>query len=510
MAEASGAWLHGLAAASVGRERKSRASTEITGEDVVSALQAEEKESLIQLLLDWSERDWELRERLMLLAAGQKGGGVLAARVRRSLEQAIRIRGFVDYRGMPEYAVRVDAAIDAVEGMLKGGQADDVIELCEVGVRKLVDAIGKTDDSDGYMGGLMERLQDLHLKACEKARPDPEALARRLFACEMKAEHDEWSQSAEKYAEVLGVNGLSVFRKLAEAEWAKVPVRTEARSYSESGECYRITSMMESMARQSGDVEQLVAVLERDLSSAHRYLRIAGAYREAGRHDKALAWAERGAVAIPGGDGAALRVFVAEEYQRQERHADALRMIWAEFRNRPDLTSYKLLAGFASKADEGDDWRERALEHLRRVMTGKPGEARSDGAMAHRWRDRKQDHSLLVEIFLYEGRAEDAWQEAQAGGCGDDLWLRLAREREKMHQEEAAPIYLRLAEQSIIHAQVGRYEAAVQLLEKAAALLHSVGRSEEFEELFGTLRVKYKAKRNLQKLVEERRGFLYL
>jgi hypothetical protein len=61
-----------------------------------------------------------------------------------------------------------------------------------------------------------------------------------------------------------------------------------------------------------------------------------------------------------------------------------------------------------------------------------------------------------------------------------------------------------------ISAQGSRYEPAVQLLEKAAALLHSQGRSEEFEQLFETLRQKYKAKRNLQKLAEARRKFLYL
>lgn len=38
------------------------------------------------------------------------------------------------------------------------------------------------DDSDGAMGGLLERVQELHLAACEVARPDPVNLATRLFA----------------------------------------------------------------------------------------------------------------------------------------------------------------------------------------------------------------------------------------------------------------------------------------------------------------------------------------
>ncbi len=501
------AWLHGRVVPSAGG--KDWASAEVTDQDVVKALQAEDKGALIQLLLDWSQRDEALRRRLMFFAAGRKDPGVLIAQAKKSLEQAIRIRGFVDYWGMEGYAARIEEALDEVEALL-GGQAEGMIDLCENGMRRLVAAIEKTDDSDGYMSGLMERLQDLHLKACEEAQPDPVALAGRLFSFELKAEYDEWSRSSEKYSNVLGAKGLAAFRELAEAEWAKVPVRTDKRSYSEGGGHYRLTAIMESIARRSGDVEQLVAVLERDISSAYQYLRIAGAYREAGSLDKALAWAERGVASTTGYDGAALRIFVAEEYQRRERHADALRIIWIEFRNGPGLASYRLLEKFAHEAEEWDDWRARALAHIRRAIAGKQGEARNDNVLLQRWRDRKLDHSLLVEIFLYERRTEDAWQEAQAGGCSNDLWLRLAEEREKTHPEDAAPIYLRLGEQAIVNAASSRYEPAIQLLEKAAALLQSLGRGEEFEEQFEALRKRYKAKRNLQKLAEERRKFLYL
>ncbi len=31
----------------------------------------------------------------------------------------------------------------------------------------------RVDDSDGEMGGVLGRLQEVHLAACEAARPDP-------------------------------------------------------------------------------------------------------------------------------------------------------------------------------------------------------------------------------------------------------------------------------------------------------------------------------------------------
>lgn len=126
------AWLHGQAVPGAGK--KTAASTEFTDEDLAKALQAEDKATLIKLLLDRAEEDEALRGRLLLLAAGQKGAGPLIAQARKSLEKAIRIRGFVDYHEMPGYAAKVEGALDAVEAVLKSGQANVTIDLCEAGL----------------------------------------------------------------------------------------------------------------------------------------------------------------------------------------------------------------------------------------------------------------------------------------------------------------------------------------------------------------------------------------
>jgi uncharacterized Zn finger protein len=267
---------------------------------------------------------------------------------------------------------------------------------------------------------------------------------------------------------------------------------------------------MESLALQSGDVEQLVSVLERDLSFSNQYLRIAACYQDAGLPDKALHWAESGMARFPDYEGKPLRYFVAEQYRREQRYADALRLLWTEFRANPSLENYRLLETFAREAEDWDDWRDRLLAHLRRLSAEKPS-ANNSVADSVRFRvSRDRGRSLLVEVFLYERNIEEAWREAQLGGCRDDLWLELAAEREKTHPEDAIPVYLRLGEQSIATTDNGRYERGIQLLEKAAALMHSIGRSGEFALQFDALRLRFKAKRNLQKQAESRRRFLYL
>ena len=115
---------------------------------------------------------------------------------------------FVNYRSAYQYASGIEEAIDSVEELLKEGYADEVIELAEYALEAVEKAIGSVDDSDGNMGGILERLQELHHRACKKAKPDPEALARRLFEWELRTGYDTFYGAAETYAGVLGKKGL--------------------------------------------------------------------------------------------------------------------------------------------------------------------------------------------------------------------------------------------------------------------------------------------------------------
>ena len=502
------AWLADKAGAAPAP--KTTRSKPITDEDIRAALRAEAKEVLVDWLMEWSQQDKTVRQRLAAIARLRSDPAARVDQVAQELQDAIKIRRFVEYREAGAYAGRVLTVLDEVETLLRQGHAAPVIGLCEAAMGWLETAIGHIDDSGGQCTELIGRIAELHLQACEQAKPDPEALGATLFSLEVNGEYSQWSGAAERYTHLLGEKGLAAFREAAAQAWAKVPPRTGPRNDPDDVRYYGITYIMESLARQSGDVEQLVSVWERDLTFANQYARIAGAYRNAGKHEKALEWAEKGMALYLDHRGAALRLFVAEEYRRTERHADALRILWSEFRGAPCLNTYKLLEDFARAADDWDDWRDRTLAHIRRTIEEKPP---NRGSVANgpvfRWQ-QTQGHSLLVEIFLHEQNVEHAWHAAQTGGCSNTLWLQLAAARETTHPEDAIAVYLRLGEQAVADTSNGRYEPAVALLEKAAALMHSLGRSHEFEFQFDALRQRFKVKRNLQKLAEARRKSLYL
>lgn len=485
-----------------------RKAKKVTLADAEKILQDEDKETLMRMLLDWAKDDDRLRERLILYAARRSGPDSGAAAVRRAFEKAVRVHSFVPYREAYGWARGVDDVIDSIEQLLNDGQAAAVIELCESALQSLLHAIESVDDSDGHFSTLRDRLQEIHYKACLEARPNPDDLARRLFQWELNSDFDVFYGAAERYAKILGTKGLKAYRQLAEAEWEKVPPRTAKHERSEWGQYFRITSIMESLARAAGEVEELVGVMSRDLSSAYSYLRIGEVYQEAGQHDKALLWAEKGLKAFPEHTDARLREFAAEQYHRRSRHADAMNLVWAEFSERPFPETYKTLEKHANKARTWPEWRERALAEIRiRIAKAKEkarGQARS------RWSPVDDDHSVLVEIFLYEGKVEDAWREATVGGCSEGLWLRLAAKREKEHPEDAAPVYLKYGEAGVAATTNGRYEEPVRLLAKAAALMKRLDRSAEFVRQMEALRSKFKIKRNFIKLLEQKRTSLYL
>ena len=148
---------------------------------------------------------------------------------------------------------------------------------------------------------------------------------------------------------------------------------------------------------------------------------------------------------------------------------------WAEFSERPFLETYKTLEQHARKAGAWPEWRERALAEFRlRIAQAKE---KALGQNRPRWIQADDNHSQLVEILLYEANPEAAWSEAQTGGCSDGHWLRLAAAREEEHPEDAAPIYLRLAEAAVAATSNGRYEDSVGLLVKAAAVMRRMDRA---------------------------------
>jgi uncharacterized Zn finger protein len=462
----------------------------------------QDKKALVELLIEQATNDDRLRQRLFLKAAKTNSKALNLATYQEAIKDAVEIDGFVDYRSAYDYAHGIEEVIDSVEELLKEGHATEVMSLAEYALEAVEEAMGSVDDSDGDMSSILEDLQRLHHDACKKARPDPEALARRLFEWELRTDYDTFYGAAETYASILGKKGLAVYQTLAEQEWAKVPALRPGQDDSEKyGKRFRVTHIMETLARQTGDVETVVAVMKRDLSLAYHYLQIAETYKSAHKYDLALDWAERGVKAFPKQTDSRLREFLAEEYHRRKRYDEAMSLIWAEYSESPTLEEYQNLRRHADKIGLWQNWREKALAYVRNCIAEAKNKAKKD-----RWGwFQKTDHSDLVRIFLWEKDVEAAWCEAQEGGCSNDLWLELAAKRDKEHPEDALPIYQHQIESTLDRKNNEAYTEAIGFLRKVRQLMIRLGRGVEFTGYVNQIRMAHKPKRNFIKLLDRER-----
>ncbi|MDJ0942254.1 MAG: hypothetical protein QNJ30_02255 [Kiloniellales bacterium] len=462
-----------------------------------------DKETLVSLLLEQADEDERLYRKLTLRAAQARPGGADPSVWKETLDAALEVDDYVHYHGAYDYAGGIEEVIESLEDLLQGGQAESVIGLAEYGLDAIEESLEHVDDSDGYMGGLLQRLQELHLEACRVARPDPVDLAERLFDAEMDSDYDIFHGAALVYADLLGETGLAAYRRLAEADWATIPALAPGdEDLNRYGRRFRITSIMEALARASEDFDGLIAVKSRDLSSPYAFLQIAELYRDRGDADGALDWAERGWRAFPGRQrDERIRTFIADAYQARGRHDEAMALIWEAFAEYPCLETYLQLKRHGGRAGMWPGWRNKALALIRERIAD--GEAEPPGPQL--WaRAPSRDHSLLVEIFLAEGDPATAWREAQAGGCAEGLWLKLAKTRERSHPEDAVRIYKTRVAALLRDTGDRVYQEAVGFLERIKTLLDRSGAAAGFRPYLTEVRATHRRKRNLMKMLDRK------
>lgn len=387
-------------------------------------------EALVELLVERAADDDLFDVRLRMASARSSVGALSLDAFRHALEAAFETDGDVGYREAYDYTSGIDSVLDSLGQLLEDGHADAVVALAEHAADLAEESLGYIDDSDGGMSGVAEHIRELHLAACVASRPDPVELARTLYDRERhEGELEVFYGAAGTYADVLGGVGLAEYRRLALQEWDELPPPGPEDERSWSSGRFRVTQIMLTLADLSGDVDAVVVVLAHDQSSAYQFVNIAETLHSAQRHDDALEWALKG-MSLHGFGDHRLVELVAEEHHRAGRPDQAVDVLWSAYEGSPGVDTYQRLAQHARRAGLWADGHERALALLRERIASKTPAARYG-----------PDNSTLVAVLLLDGNPEQAWVEAQAGGCRRDQWLELARLREVEYPEFAIPIW---------------------------------------------------------------------
>ncbi len=495
------AWLSEHVSASPSTEGPGRKSAKAKRrdpwKDIRQFLVTQPAESLVEVLLDVAQRDDRLFQSLLLKAERTHGGGNAENAFRQAIDDAVQIRGFIDWREVGTYAGNIDQVADSLSELLQPDSAAMLVGLAEHAIEKVENAMEQVDDSNGEIGGIVCRLGELHLKACTLAKPDPVALAERLFRFETTLPFGLCSFDAATYQTPLGQKGLQRYRELAEAEWLKIkPRNADDKGYDAHRSA--IIRIMERLAEACGDVDELVAIKAKDLSASYRYLGIAEILAKAKRHNEALDWAERGLKAFPDRPHDSLRDFLVAAYLKRKRNDEALQLTWIQFEERPGLEPYKKLHEVAGKLGIWPGQRERALTWLDQTIT-------KEATSTSRWKPKPStpNYSLRLSIALWEKDLDAAWTAAHQGICDRSLLIALAGKLEKDRADDAISLYRRVIPAIVDETKNSAYEEGVRLIRRIGDLMKAQKKLSQYGDYLAELRLQFKPKRNFIKLLDD-------
>lgn len=451
-----------------------------------------EPDELVRRLLAAARRHEDIRFGLESEAGAVTGSFDVAAAKKRLTAQ-VAIRGqFLPPRATRAYAREVGAAIDMVAGLLDAGLAAEAVVLCEHLMKRLDTALGRVDDSGGYLAAPFERLKELHHAACVAARPDVRALGRRLVERGLAGGDAEWFlDAATRYADVLGDEGLDAYRDRLEREWAKLPPLGPERGRffrSHDHTRWTVSHLREQLARAGGSVDELVAVRAHDLSHPYRFVLIAEELESAGREREALSWLERGVAAFPpAGDDVRLRTRLTAAYVRDGQDADAVALVEKAFADKPGPDTYEELRAVVPV----ERWAERRVSALEQIRSASPQGLY--GASADR----------VVLAQLREGDLDGAWADAWKRGCTWPTWLELADASREHDPDAAVHVYVGAAENELEHPGAPAYERAVDRLCHARETLAAVGRGDELDPTIERIREEHRRRPRLLAMLDE-------
>lgn len=451
-------------------------------------LKAKGIDALVEMILGLAEQDTALFHKLDMAVATTHGDDkAVEPRLRRAIDDATRIRGYVGYREARGWAAGVDEALEAVADLVPAGRARIALTLANRAIDRIQQAFESIDDSDGHWGALLHHAGEVHLAAASAARPDPVTLARELFKRETESDSDAFSGAAQLYADVLGEAGLAEYRRLALAAWDKLPVRTGAkREFESSGDYYRLAGILDFFAERDGDVDARIALRAKDLVSPWSYLQLAEFCLSCGRTDEALRRAEEGLWMFEDDRlDERLLLFVVRLLSKAGRKADAEQHLWRAFERVPSLELFKQLRKLGGVAA-----RDRALASLE-ARLGKKAQPLGSAAA-----------DLFVHVLMREKMFDAAWAAVRSHGVFPTLKESLARKSETTHTAEALATYAERVEQ---HAAVGGntgYAEAAKLITRMATLRDAVAQAA----YVATVRERHGRKRNFMKLLDRTRA----
>ncbi len=497
------AWIDGQP--KVGEVRKDTGGRNTPMERLKAYLQGRSHDDLVEIILQQAMADASWRDRLCMKSAAVEDAPDIR-QFRTALVRAIEIDedpyddyGYGSGAGYgygpgAGYGDGINSALNGVADLLERGHGGLVLDLLADVPDLMENNFERLGDCEDDLSRVVDRIERLHYQACAIAPPDFEELAEWLFYTEWKSEYGFFSGAVKTYADLLGKAGQAAYDGLIEKH-----LERKKSGYWES----QLLRMRECLIEATGSVEDLAAAISQDLSQPSRYELLVDLYRKDGQIDRALEW---GTAALekfgesPRAWMEGLVAFVIEVHRDRYQWEEAIAVAWNEFHRCPQLESYQQLLSLGKPLQAVEPWRDRAIAYLHDLASGK------ERTLGHGYWPAN-GAALLVDVFLWEGEDEQAWDMATRYRLAKDssLWTDLAKIRARTHPQDVIDLYRPQVETEIQGKSEKHYKKAVKLLKKIRPLMGRLGQSADFQNWVGQLSETHKRKRNFIKLLKQQK-----
>ena len=250
---------------------------------------------LAELLVEACKSDPQLRHRVEILQASNKGTDELEGTLAKRIVSLSRACSVVDWRKVPELEAELAILREGIVWQLGAEEPRLASELMWRFLAVAKPTIERVDDSSGRIGDEFHcAAEDLGCLLTRVPDLDRIKLAERLH--ERMAE-DEYGFAAliiNSAPEALGAEGRKKLRKLLQAEIERLPPRQEQEDWASIGwPRARIAIQLANIADAEHDVDAYIEAIRlghrEHLDAAH----VAKRLIDAGRGQEALAWLEK-------------------------------------------------------------------------------------------------------------------------------------------------------------------------------------------------------------------------
>src|SRR5699024_1479919 len=178
------------------------------------------------LLIDAAQRDGLLRARLLVDAGVSPEASFDQDELRRALVNAFSTEHFIGFHEASDYFWGIEEVLGEIDELIDAGFPGPAAELCLFALDLVEESGADVDDSGGGLAVVVEQIEETHLRASRAAEPEPEDLAATLVGRTLASDYEIFLGAAERYADVLGEQGLAAYRDLVEERWQALPART--------------------------------------------------------------------------------------------------------------------------------------------------------------------------------------------------------------------------------------------------------------------------------------------